>query len=269
MFKKFFVAMILGLLVMSSQIVSAADIDWNSAPKIGSKAQLANYIEEGRLKGQKVFYFIFPSVKIRNDQEREAFRIEIAQSNAIPYCLLDVDGGFGTGRFIFTITRQDFIGTRVANAYLNGYISELTPNELELYRKALPIVNEAKKYSSERKKARYIHDEICKHVLEYKVENERNKTAIGALIDHKAQCQGYSDAFYMLGVMSGLNVRRIGGKVDGVVHVWNTITLSNGKSYCVDVTQDDDGNYSHKWFLATYERMKAKYSCDWSVIPNL
>ena len=62
---------------------------------------------------------------------------------------------------------------------------------------------------------------------------------------------------------------KFSGVFDGDGHVWNTITLSNGKSYCVDVTQDDDGNDSHKWFLTTYERMKAKYSCEWSVITNL
>lgn len=266
MLKRCLLAVIVALLVTSSQIAAAEDVDWNSAPKISSKSQLANYIEEGRLKGQKVFYFIFPSVKIRNDQEREAFRIEIAQSNAIPYCLLDVEGGFGTGRFIFTITRQDFIGTRVANAYLNGDISKLTPDELELYRKALPIVNEAKKYSSERKKARYIHDEICKRV-DYR--SQTNQDAFGALVIGKTNCKGYSDAFYMLGVMSGLNVRRIGGTFDGDGHVWNTITLSNGKSYCVDVTQDDDGNDSHEYFLATLEVMKRHHSCEWEIIPNL
>ena len=266
MFKKFFVAVILGFLVMSSQIVSAADVDWNSAPRINSKAQLADYIEEGRRRGQTEFNFVITYAKLNNKDEFDSWLKEFNEYIVVVqhynYNLVS----FGTGRFIFTITRQDFIGTRVANAYLNGYISELTPNELELYRKALPIVNEAKKYSSERKKARYIHDEICKRV-DYR--SQTNQDAFGALVIGKTNCKGYSDAFYMLGVMSGLNVRRIGGKVDGVVHVWNTITLSNGKSYCVDVTQDDDGNDSHKWFLATYERMKAKYSCDWSVIPNL
>ena len=256
--RKFFTAVILAVFILSAQIAAAADIDWNSAPRINSKAQLADYIENGRRIGQKVFYFTFPSMKIRNDQEREAFRLEIAQSNAIPYCLLDVEGDFGTGRFIFTITRQDFIGTRVVNAYLNGNISKLTPDELELYQEALPIVNEAKKYSSEVKKARYIHDELFRRV---NYESHTNEDAFGALVIGKTNCKGYSDAFYMLGLMSGLNVRRIGGKIEGDGHVWNTITYSDGKTYCVDV--------AFGRFNLTYEHMKANYSCEWEIIPNL
>ena len=106
--------------------------------------------------------------------------------------------------------------------------------------------------------------------MEYRVENDRNKTAIGALIDGYAQCQGFTDAFYMLGRMCGLNVGRIGGTKDNgkILHAWNWITFSDGKSYCVDVTLDDGYNYD-KWFLSTYEDMKSNYWCEWSIIPNL
>ncbi len=272
MFKKFFVAVILGLLVMSSQIVSAADIDWNSAPRINSKAQLATYIEEGRLKGQTKFYFTFPSVKINNEQERKDFQGELVKYIATaPSAKLDVDGGFGTGRYIYTIY-QEYLGARVANAYLSRNQQQawmnLTPEEQKLYNIAVGIVYEANKRSSEIEKARYIHDFICDSVYEYKNENNRNETAIGALIDHYAQCGGYSDAFYMLGRMAGFKVRSVGGKFGDGWHFWNTITLSDGRSYCIDVTMDDGYN-TDEWFLANFEVMKRHHSCDWSVIPNL
>ena len=271
MFKKFFVAVILGLLVMSSQIVSAADIDWNSAPRINSKAQLANYIEEGRRKGQTEFNFVITYAKLNNKDEFDSWLKEFNEYIVVvqhySYNLVS----FGTGRFIFKITNE-YPGTRVANAYLSRNKEQawmnLTKEEQNLYNIAVGIVDEANKRNSEVEKARYIHDEICKRVLEYKVENERNKTAIGALIDHKAQCQGYSDAFYMLGRMAGLNVRRISGKFGNGFHVWNTITLSDGRTYCVDVTMDDGYN-TDEWFLANFEVMKRHHSCDWSVIPNL
>jgi len=57
-------------------------------------------------------------------------------------------------------------------------------------------------------------------------------TAIGALLDGKANCQGYSDAFYMLG--------RIGGTANGGLHEWNTITYGDRKTYFIDVTAGDD-----------------------------
>lgn len=271
MFKKFFVAVILGLLVMSSQIVSAADIDWNSAPRINSKAQLANYIENGRRKGQTEFHFVFLGENISNKAEFDDFNFELAQYIApAPNIHLELVR-YGTGQFILKVTK-DFPGNHVANAYLSSNQQQawmnLTNEEKKLYNIAVGIVNEANKRSSEVEKARYIHDEICKRVKKYQNENERNKTAIGALIDGYAQCRGYSDAFYMLGRMAGLNVRRIGGKFDGGWHFWNTITLSNGKSYCVDVTMDDGYN-TDEWFLANYEVMKRHHTSEWEVITNL
>jgi hypothetical protein len=61
-------------------------------------------------------------------------------------------------------------------------------------------------------------------------------TAKGALVDGKANCQGYTDAFYLLGRMMGWNVEKMGGND----HVWNTIEFGDGKIYCVDVTWGDE-----------------------------
>ena len=271
MLKRCLLAVIVALLVTSSQIAAAEDVDWNSAPKISSKSQLANYIEEGRRKGQTEFNFVITYVKLNNEDEfntwLKEFNEYITVVQHFNYNLVS----FGTGRFIFKITNE-YPGTHVANAYLSRNQHQawmnLTNEEQILYNIAVGIVDEANKRNSEVEKARYIHDEICKRVLEYKNENERNKTAIGALIDHKAQCQGYSDAFYMLGRMARLNVRRISGKFGNGFHVWNTITLSDGRTYCVDVTMDDRYN-KDEWFLANYEVMKRHHSCDWSIIPNL
>ena len=269
--KKIFTAVILAVFILSAQIAAAADIDWNSALRINSKAQLANYIEEGRRRGQTDFNFVITYVKLNNKDEFDKwlkyFNEYIVVVQHFNYNLVS----FGTGRFTFNITNE-YPGTRVANAYLSREPhmawKNLTAEEQTLYNIAVGIVDEAKKRPSEIEKARYIHDEICKRVLKYKNENERNKTAIGALIDGYAQCQGYSDAFYMLGRMAGFNVRRISGKFGNGYHVWNTITLSDGRTYCVDVTMDDGYN-THEWFLANFEVMKRHHSCDWSVIPNL
>ncbi len=72
-------------------------------------------------------------------------------------------------------------------------------------------------------------------------------TAIGALLDGKANCQGYSDAFYMLG--------RIGGTANGGLHEWNTITYGDEKTYLIDVTAGDDAiqkNDGGKKFVYIY-----------------
>ncbi len=267
MLKRFIVAFVVCLLVLSSQIVSAADVNRDSVPGINSKAQLATYIENGRRRGQTEFHFVFLGENISNKAEFDDFNFEIAQYIApAPNVHLNLVR-YGTGQFICKITK-DFPGNHVANAYRSDDTNNLTAEEANLYNIAVGIVNEANKRTSEVEKARYIHGEICKRVKKYQNENERDKTAVGALIDGYAQCQGYSDAFYMLGVMSGLNVKRIGGQFDGGWHFWNTITLSDGRTYCVDVTMDDGYN-TDEWFLANYEVMKRHHTSKWEVITNL
>ena len=268
--------MILGLLVMSSQI-AAADVDWNSVPHFNNKAELATYIENGRRRGQTEFNFVLTYNKVNNYDELVKLseelgnRIAPAQdsNSSVPRNDLDTPQ-WGSGRLTYII-KKEYPGVHVANAYLSRQQDiawkNLDDEEKLLYSEALTIVNEANKRSSEVEKARYIHDEICKRIKKYQNENERDKTAVGALIDGYAQCQGYSDAFYMLGRMCGLDVRIIGGSAidkngQWGSHQWNTITFNDGKTYFVDVT---NGNL----FKVTYEDIKQTHSWDREIVPNL
>ena len=271
--KKFFVAVIISLLVISSQIAVAEDYDWNQAPRFGNKADIARYIERERRQGQKVFPIVLTNFKFSVDKEiaekerdrlQEEFvnRFAIAPKSYIKFIVM------GTGQLVYEIT-DEYPGTCVANAYRNGNISNLTDEERNLYYEAVKIVKEAKKRPSEIEKARYIHDEICK-MAPFPKNNPSNKTAIGALIIGETNCLGYTDAFYMLGRMAGLKVGRIGGTINtGTTgHAWNWITFSNGKSYCIDVTLDNTYN-SHDWFLKTKSQMEKTHWCYWEIIPNL
>ena len=269
MIRKFFLALLLGLFVMSESIAVAEDVDWDSVPHFANKAELATYIENGRCKGQIEFYFTFPNEKISTWEEHSNFQFELAQNIVVAYVHLIEGGDLGSGRFIFRIIK-DYIGTRVANAYLSGDTSNLTMDEANLYNIAIEIVTEANKRSSEVEKALYIHDEICKRV-KFREEQE-NPDAFTALVVGETNCQGYSDAFYMLGRMAGLNVRRIGGKMGESFHIWNTITFDDGKTYCIDVTQDDI-NYASKngyvFFNAPLEVVQSTHQYPWEAITNL
>ncbi|MBQ7630047.1 MAG: hypothetical protein IJS81_07535 [Selenomonadaceae bacterium] len=146
--KKFFTAVILAVFILSAQIAFAADVDWNSAPRINSKAQLANYIENGRRKGQTEFNFVITYVKLNNEDEfnnwLKEFNEYIVVVQHFNYNLVS----FGTGRFTFNITNE-YPGTRVANAYLSREPHmarmNLTAEEQKLYNIAVGIVGEANK----------------------------------------------------------------------------------------------------------------------------
>ena len=271
MLKRFLVAAIVSLFVMSSQLAAAEDYDWNKAKRIGTKAELANYVESERRKGQTVFHVVLTNESIlpntwqnRDFDKNEFYNLVVCH---------DVEPSIGwiDGKSMgIPFKLIEYPGTHVANAYRNGDKSKLTTEEQNIYNIAVGIVAETNKRSSEREKARYIHDVICERVLEYKVGNERNETAIGALIDGYAQCQGYSDAFYMLGRMAGLNIGRIRGHINenNGLHIWNMITFNDGKTYFVDVTNDDLSN-TDIFFCATKETMQKYVSCEWEIIPNL
>lgn len=259
MLKRCLLAVIVALLVTSSQIAAAEDYDWSQAKRIGTKAELARYIENERCNGNTKIRVIFTGERITGDEL--GYLVPCLDVKGNCYYMYD-----RTTRINCEIV--EYPGTHVANAYRSGDISKLNVEEKKLYRLAVKIVAKANKRSSEKEKAEYIHKVICDSV-HGKNKNKRNETAIGALIDHYANCEGFTDAFYMLGRMAGLNVGRIGGYINGNEgHAWNWITFADGKTYCVDVTLDNRYN-THEWFLATFEVMKRHHSCEWEIIPNL
>ena len=262
MLKKFFAAVILSLLIFSSSTAAAEDADWNSAPRIADKAELARYVESERRKGHTVFRVILVN-GFTNEDPNEFLNLALAPR-------VDMTWSYpsdGTERVTYTIT--EYPGTRVANAYLNGDTGNLTPDELKLYNAAVDIVNAAKKYSAPIDQERYLHDAICARAI---FKSHKNEDAAGALIKGKTNCQGYADAFYMLGRMCGFNVGRMQGTGDGEAHAWNWIEL-DGKVYCVDVTFDDKNFFgklnSYVYFNAPLEIMEATHSYSWEALPNL
>ena len=62
-------------------------------------------------------------------------------------------------------------------------------------------------------------------------------TCIGAILDGKANCQGYTDAFYLLCNLAGIETHKVFGSA-GEGHCWNAVRL-DGWQYTVDVTFND------------------------------
>lgn len=85
-----------------------------------------------------------------------------------------------------------------------------------------------------------IYDYILTHCtygfLEEKEEDSYN--AYGMLLEGKAVCNGYAQAFMLLCSCAGLNTRIVYGEAKGESHAWNCIEL-DGEWYMVDPTWDD------------------------------
>ena len=277
MLRRCLLAVIVALLVTmtNSQIAAAEDYDWNKAKRIGTKAEFASYIESERRKGNTKFRVILTNTHafgFYTLSDFNNFYVQMLAPCLKPNLWMSMDESNRTAQLTFEMT--EFPGIRVANAYLSRNQQQawmnLSDEEKELYNIAVAIVDDANKLSSEREKARYIHDAICNRVESFKFIE--HATAINALVYKKTDCDGFAESFYMLGLMSGLNVREIygtskGGDGQWGNHAWNWITFSDGKSYCIDVT--NGFNTKSSLYLWTFERMKNLYSCEWEIIPNL
>lgn len=255
------------------------NIDWNAAPKFNNKADLVHYLRTSKENLQTYLPAVFTDGLALNIDELTS----LATIWYVEYTNYNTNDP-NTTNVLFKI--GNYPGERVAYAYLNNDTSFLSDEEKQLYKEAVEIVNEAKEFSKghsspELYQELYIHDIITERATYY-TENpqplqSRFQTAIGALIDGKANCQGYTDAFYMLAKMCGFNVNRVGGRAANEDHTWNTITFDDGKTYFVDVTWDeasftfdDTGKYNNYiYFNAPADLTATTHQWNAEFLPNI
>lgn len=73
--------------------------------------------------------------------------------------------------------------------------------------------------------------------------------AYGALVEGRAVCQGYSDAFKLICDYYKIPCVCISGTSDGVGHMWNAVQMDDGKWYFLDITWDDQTNRTYYDFF--------------------
>lgn len=153
-------------------------------------------------------------------------------------------------------------GQRIVWAWQSGDFSELTQEEQKTYELAVELVEQAKKETDDIYEMElWLHDWICDHVVydspHTYVDPEdyvglQELTCVGALLNGTANCQGYTDAFYLLGTLAGLEVHKVFGSNGEEGHCWNAVRL-DGRLFTVDVTFNDSywaefGDKTYIWF---------------------
>lgn len=151
---------------------------------------------------------------------------------------------------LYNIEISEYPGDHIVDAYFNNNKSSLTADEQKTLDQALQMVSLLKsKAKDDWELELFIHDMLADHITYYDTNRDvtdpdnppRFLTSIGALLDGKANCQGYADAFYLLASLSGFKVGRMNVEAKNDLHVVNTILL-DGSWYVVDVTFDDQAN---------------------------
>ena len=145
------------------------------------------------------------------------------------------------GDNIWRIVASPYPGDKMVAAYRSGDRSALTEEESLALDKAIEIVRTTRaSVNSDMALELGLHDWLCDNITYYDVDFSAARSgdpvlsAVGALLYGQANCQGYTDGFYVLASIAGFKVdRQCYPK-----HIFNTIYLG-GQWYIVDVTHDD------------------------------
>lgn len=200
-------------------------------------------------------------------------------ANLLPIC--DALAHAGVFRYTYTYSRASgmikidvealYPGTKILRAVQQGKEGSLTPREAETLAAARALAS-ACRSNDPLETVRKIHDALCDRIVYTSDEDmDEDDTAVGALLNGQANCDGYSDAFFLVGRLAGLEVRYQHGdsrekgtdeKNRDVSHLWNLVRIG-GAWYLVDVTWDDqDYGTIYTWFCIGAD--KARQSHIWN-----
>ncbi len=133
-------------------------------------------------------------------------------------------------------------GVRLLDAYRSGDLSSLTEEERSCLREALSIAREAGKGKTDRERIFALCALLCNR-LSFALPGTgggHEKSCLGALSEGFANCQGYSDAFYLTASLLDLKAGYQNGTVleTGAIHTFNTLEI-DGETLYLDLTWMD------------------------------
>lgn len=276
--------------------------DWASAKQYDTLAALNAYLQERIASRADTATFIvdtddsdMPEIYLQSSylvsgKERQTKAFSDYLSNQIFYMtpllfypLTSYDYG-DEGRVLFKMELHYRPGVRIYDAWKKNPDAPegLTNDERATLANAEAIVNAARATGATGVALeRAIHDRLCETVTYKSSENDPHvTTAVGALLDGEANCQGYCDAFYLMATMAGFTVNMQSARPinknyprppdTDETHVFNTILLDD-EWYIVDATWDDAGDVvTHNYFnIGRWRPTYAPYSwlSQWEINP--
>ncbi|MBQ8555852.1 MAG: transglutaminase domain-containing protein [Clostridia bacterium] len=139
------------------------------------------------------------------------------------------------GRCELRLTLHYREGVRMLDAWRNGRTHLLTPEEQSALTAACAVACDAAEDDAAGR-TRRVYGVVCQ-MLRYantapgRVGYEKLVGAAGALGGGYANCQGFSDAFFLIGSIAGLTVRHVSGWRGCVQHMWNAVYIGGEWRY--------------------------------------
>ena len=250
-------------------VIYLNDIRYYSVPwrRVGSEAEWAEAVQAYAERNTETFYLV-PEPAFA-----ETLRTDKAMTSRL-------ETAVPTYEYVYTYSQETLVrvkasarypGTRIANAVASGDASGLSGREMETLAAAALLAEQCRR-SDPLETARAIHDALCGRITYTEDDStDEDDTAVGALLNGQANCDGYADAFYLAGTLAGLEVQyqhgdsRERGADDRelkVTHMWNLLKIS-GTWRMVDVTWDDRGDRTvYTWFNIGADRARRTHIWD-------
>ena len=185
-------------------------------------------------------------------------------------------GCFGSFRIAWADDRVEltdvsyYTGWRIARLWEAGRTDALSGREMLILERAQALVSGVS--GTDLEKERFIYDALCASVT-YDVSEDGTgdkDNAAGALLNGRADCDGYADAMLLCCTLAGIPCRYIHGKAitslrmnsrDGS-HLWNLVRIGGSWLMC-DVTWGDRGKEPSYLFF-NLGRQDASLSYHWN-----
>lgn len=247
------------------------DVPWYSVS--GEEAWLAAAREKAEENAEGFYLVPDPAFSERLSADKDILNRLEAAAVGFEYLYTYIDD-----TLIRVRISPRYPGARIVNADRTGQYLNLTHREREVFSAAQELA-EACRRDDPAETARLIHDALCERIVYTDDdETEEDDTAIGALLDGRANCDGYADAFYLTGTLAGLEVRYQHGNsrrreadesYSDVSHMWNLIKI-DGSWRMVDVTWDDQADRTvWTWFNIGADRARRTHVWDEEHSPQL
>lgn len=151
-------------------------------------------------------------------------------------------------------------------AYMEGKSSTLSTEDMALYEEAKKV-HDSLVYAgmSEYERVKAFHDYLCETVT-YQEYGDVSHTAYGALVNHRAVCEGYTLAMDLLCYLSGIDCEHIFGSSRNEAHSWVRVNV-DGNWYNIDTTWDDQSpQIMYTYFMVSDDTMCLDHA--WQRNPN-
>lgn len=142
-------------------------------------------------------------------------------------------------------TKEAANAVETAQSIVDSYASKSNYDKLDAYRK---IICDLVSYNNSAASGNSTTMGINPWQIIYVFDQDNTTNVV---------CEGYAKAFQYLCDLSpflgDVECHTVSGEMDGVNHMWNVVTMEDGKNYLVDVTNCDSGTIgaSDKLFMAT------------------